>query len=152
MTKHGNLTLTAQRNLLKALFPDIHFQDQDLANVIQKYKNVDKIDNDASALLTMLMQKKAEDLRWVVDFELDNNNHLTRLLWMLPDQVDLWLKYHDVVINDNTTRTNQYQLPLGVFIIIDNKNKTRLVCQVLASDETLDTHVWILKCIRRATE
>ncbi|CAB4425841.1 unnamed protein product [Rhizophagus irregularis] len=63
----------------------------------------------------------------------NNDNRLTRLLWISPDQVELWLKYHDVVINDNTTRTNQYQLPL-------------------ASDETLDTHVWILKCIRRATE
>jgi len=98
------------------------------------------------------MQKKTEDLRWVVDFELDKDNRLTRLLWMSPDQVDLWHKYHDVVINDNTSRTNQYQMPLGVFIIIDNKCKTRLVCQVLVSDESLDTHVWILKCIKRATE
>ena len=63
MTKHGNLTLTAQRNLLKARFPDLHFQNQDLANAIQKYKNTDKINNDASALLTVLMQKKIEDLR-----------------------------------------------------------------------------------------
>ena len=38
MTKHGNLTLTAQRNLLKARFPDLHFQNQNLANAIQKYK------------------------------------------------------------------------------------------------------------------
>ncbi|EXX54899.1 hypothetical protein RirG_230330 [Rhizophagus irregularis DAOM 197198w] len=135
MTKYGSLTLTAQRNLLKARFPDLHFQDQDLANVIHKYKIADKINNDASALLTTLMQKKAEDLRW-----------------MSPDQVDLWLRYHDVVINDNTARTNQYQMPLGVFIIIDNKCKSRLVCQVLVSDETLNTHVWILECIKKATE
>ncbi|PKY30964.1 hypothetical protein RhiirB3_448319 [Rhizophagus irregularis] len=58
MTKHRNLTLTAQRNFLKPRFPVIHFQDQDLANLIQKYKNMDKINNDASALLTMLMQRK----------------------------------------------------------------------------------------------
>ena len=152
MTKHGNLTLTAQRNLLKARFPDIYFQDQDLANAIQKYKNADKVNNDASALLTMLMQKKIEDSRWVVDFELDKDNRLTRLLWMSPDQVDLWLRYYDVIINDNTARTNQYQMPLGVFIVIDNKCKTRLVCQTLVSDESLNTHIWILKCIRRATE
>ena len=85
MTKHGNLTLTAQRNLLKAHFPDLHFQNQDLANTIQKYKNTDKINNDASALLTVLMQKKIEDLRWIVEFELDKDNHLTRLFWMTPD-------------------------------------------------------------------
>ena len=152
MTKHGNLTLTAQRNLLKARFPDLYFQNQDLANAIQKYKNTDKINNDASALLTVLMQKKIEDLRWIVEFELDKNNRLTRLFWMTPDQVNLWLKYYDVMINDNTARTNQYQMPFGVFVIIDNKGKTRLICQVLASDETLETHIWILECIRRATE
>ena len=152
MTKHGNLTFTAQRNFLKARFPDLHFQNQDLANTIQKYKNTDKINNDASALLTILMQKKIEDLRWIVKFELDKDNHLTCLFWMTSDQVNLWLKYYDVVINDNTARTNQYQMPFGVFVIIDNKGKTRLVCQVLASDKTLETHIWILECIRRATE
>ncbi|RHZ53322.1 hypothetical protein Glove_443g1 [Diversispora epigaea] len=152
MTKHGNLSLTAQRNLLKARFPNLHFQDQDLANAIQKYKNINKINNDASTLLTSLLQKKIEDLRWVVDFELDKENQLTRLLWMSPDQIDLWLKYYDVVVNDNTAKTNQYQMLLGIFIIIDNKCKTRLVCQALVSDETLDTHVWILECIRKATE
>ncbi|CAG8730544.1 7459_t:CDS:2 [Cetraspora pellucida] len=58
MTKHGNLSLTVQRSLLKARFPDLHFQNQDLANAIQKYKKSDKINNDASVLLTSLMQKK----------------------------------------------------------------------------------------------
>ncbi|RHZ84102.1 hypothetical protein Glove_85g101 [Diversispora epigaea] len=114
MTRHGNLTLTAQRNLLKARFQNLHFQDQNLANAIQKYKNVKKINNDASILLTSLMQKK----KW-----------LTCGL-----------------------NTNQYQMPLGIFIIIDNKYKTRLVCQALVSDETLDTYIWILEYIRKATE
>ncbi|CAB4489231.1 unnamed protein product [Rhizophagus irregularis] len=106
ITKYGSLTLTAQRNLLKARFPDLHFQDQGLANIIHKYKIADKVNNDTSALLTTLMQKKAEDLHWIVDFELDKDNRLTCLLWMSSDQVDLWLRYHDVVINDNTARTN----------------------------------------------
>ncbi|RHZ81185.1 hypothetical protein Glove_123g64 [Diversispora epigaea] len=39
---------------------------QDLANAIQKYKNIDKIKNDASILLTSLMQKKIEDLSWII--------------------------------------------------------------------------------------
>ena len=45
---------------------------------------------------------------------------------MFPDQVDLWLKYHDDVTNDNTARTNQYQMPLGVFVIIDSRCKIRI--------------------------
>ncbi|GES92607.1 protein FAR1-related sequence 5-like [Rhizophagus clarus] len=42
-------------------------------------------------------------------------------------------------------------MPLGVFIVIDNKCKTRLVCQALVSDESFDTYVWILNCIKNAT-
>ncbi|CAB4426412.1 unnamed protein product [Rhizophagus irregularis] len=62
MTKYRSLTLTAQRNLLEVQFLDLHFQDQDLANIIYKYKIADKVNNDASALLITLMQKKVEDL------------------------------------------------------------------------------------------
>ncbi|PKK59279.1 hypothetical protein RhiirC2_795049 [Rhizophagus irregularis] len=76
------------------------------------YEFADKINNDAFVLLTKLMQKKAEDLCWIVDFELDKDNRLTRLLWMSPDQVEP---------------------------------------TILVSDESLDTHIWILNCIKRAT-
>lgn len=151
MTRHANLSLAAQKRLLKARFPDLNFQDQDLANAIQKVKKTAGVNNDASILLTSLMQKKLEDPRWVVDFELDQDNRLVRLLWMSPGQVDLWLKYYDVVVNDNTAKTNQYQMPLGIFVVIDNKCKTRLACQVLMSNETVDTHVWILEHVKKAT-
>ncbi|CAG8678893.1 14198_t:CDS:2, partial [Cetraspora pellucida] len=61
-------------------------KNQDLANAIQKAKSMTKISNDASVLLTFLMQKKLEDPRWVVDFELNNDNSLIRLLWMSSGQ------------------------------------------------------------------
>ncbi|CAG8808511.1 30503_t:CDS:2, partial [Racocetra persica] len=79
ITKHSNLSLIVQKSLLKARFSDLNFQDQDLVNEIQKAKSTTKISNDTSVLLTTLMQKKLEDPCWVVDFELDNNNHLTHL-------------------------------------------------------------------------
>jgi hypothetical protein len=60
-----------------------------LANVIHKYKIADKVNNNASALLITLMQKKAEDLCWIVDFELNKDNRLIHLLWMTSNQVDL---------------------------------------------------------------
>ncbi|CAG8493871.1 32016_t:CDS:2, partial [Racocetra persica] len=104
MMKYSNLSLTVQKSLLKARLLDLNFQDQDLANVIQKAKNV-------------------------VDFDLDKDNRLIRLLWILLDQIDLWLRYYNVVVNDNISWTNQYQIPLEIFVVIDNKCKTRLVCQ-----------------------
>ncbi|CAG8546554.1 6753_t:CDS:2 [Cetraspora pellucida] len=45
-------------------------------NAIQKVKKTAVVNNDALILLTSLMQKKLENLCWVVDFKLDKDNHL----------------------------------------------------------------------------
>lgn len=109
MTKYGNLSITLQRNLLKARFPKMNCSDSDLSNAIQRFKSLrdrSNMHDDASDLLINLVQKKQEDPRFFVKFELDNDNWVTRLFWMTPEQVVLWIKYHDVIINDNMAKTN----------------------------------------------
>ncbi|CAB4473076.1 unnamed protein product [Rhizophagus irregularis] len=53
MTKHANLSITVQRNLLKARFPKINYTDSDLSNAIQRIKIISRsnMHNDASDLL-----------------------------------------------------------------------------------------------------
>ena len=70
---------------------------------------------------------------------------------MSPSQIALWLEYHDVVLNDNTAKTNRYNMPLSLFLIVDNNTKSRLVAQSLVSDETVETYKWILECTKKAT-
>ncbi|CAB4476558.1 unnamed protein product [Rhizophagus irregularis] len=79
MTRYGNLSITLQRNLLKARFPKMNCSDSDLSNAIQKFKSLDRsnMHNDASDLLINLVQKKQEDPQFFVKFELDNDNRLT---------------------------------------------------------------------------
>ncbi len=48
------------------------------------------------------------------------DNHLTSLFWMRPSQIDLQKRFHDIVINDNTSKTNQYQMYLSLTIVVDN--------------------------------
>src|SRR2546426_686775 len=63
---------------------------------------------------------------------------------MSPSQIALWLEYHDVVLNDNITKTNCYNMPLSFFLIIDiyNNTKSHLVAQSLVSDETVHHEVF----------
>ena len=96
--------------------------------------------HDASNLLKTLIQNKSNDPRWFVEFQLNDENRLTRLFWMSPSQIALWLEYHDVVLNDNTAKTNRYNMPLSLFLIVDNNTKSRLVAQSLVSDETVETY------------
>jgi len=86
------------------------------------------------------MNHKSNDPEWVVEFELDDENRLTRIFWMSPAQVVLWLEYHDVVLNDNTAKTNCYQMLLSLFLIIDNNTRSCLIAQALVSDETTESY------------
>lgn len=151
LTEYGNLTIGAQRRLLKAKFPDESILDRDLANAIQKFKIRTDENLDASRLLTTLIGRKSHDHQWAVEFELDNENRLTRLFWMSPEQIVLWLEYSDVILNDNTAKTNRYQMPLSLFLAVDNNTRSRLVAQALVSDETTESYKWILECTKKAT-
>ncbi|CAB5183793.1 unnamed protein product [Rhizophagus irregularis] len=80
MTKHANLSITVQRNLLKARFPKINYTDSDLSNAIQRIKIISRsnMHNDASDLLIGLVQKKQENPHFFLKFELDADNRLVR--------------------------------------------------------------------------
>ena len=127
LTKNGNLTISTQRRLLKAKFPDESILDCDLANAIQKFKICTDENLDASHLLTTLIERKSHDHQWTVEFELNNENRLTCLFWMLPEQIVLWLKQYDVILNDNIAKTNWYQMSLSLFLAVNNNTRSRLV-------------------------
>lgn len=151
LTQHGNLPITTQRKLLKAKFPNLSILDRDLANAIQKFKVKVDVINDASQLLKTLLQRRSDDPGWFVEFQLDQENRLTRLFWMSPIQIALWMEYYDVILNDNTAKTNRYQMPLSLFLVVDNNTRSRLVAQALISDETTESYKWILDCTKNAT-
>ena len=79
LTEGENLSITTQRKLLKAKFPTASILNCDLMNAIQRFKVHDNEKNDASRLLTTLMNRKSNDSEWVVEFELDDENRLTRI-------------------------------------------------------------------------
>ncbi|CAG8750746.1 44451_t:CDS:2, partial [Gigaspora margarita] len=56
-----------------------------------------------------------------------------------------------VVPYDNTSRTNKYNYPLSLFIIINNDRKSHLGAQVFLNDETQESYEWVLQQILDAT-
>jgi hypothetical protein len=93
-----------------------------------------------------------EEHGWFVEAKLEGeDNHLTGLFWMRPSQIDLWQRFHDVVINDNTAKTNKYNMYLSLTIVVDNHARSRMAATAVVSDETKETYQWILECLLRAT-
>ena len=105
-----------------------------------------------SRLFEYLEKLKEEDSRWVIYKDWDHEtNTLTKIFWMSPNQLEIWTHYHDVILNDNTAKTNRYELSLSFFVAVDNNMKSRIVAQALMDRETKDAYAWVLQCTLDAT-
>ncbi|RIB00238.1 hypothetical protein C2G38_2222721 [Gigaspora rosea] len=135
------------RNLLQPLFPNQLFLIQDLSNAIQKIKREKQVvGSDASHLLKLLLQQQKEDpVMFVQPLINADSNRLSGIFWMTSSQIMLWSRYYDVVLHDNTSRTNKYNFPLSLFILVDNDGKSRLGAQAFLSDETQESYEWVLQ-------
>ncbi|RGB35015.1 hypothetical protein C1646_759828 [Rhizophagus diaphanus] len=47
----------------------------------------------------------------------------------MPSQLELWYQYSDIVVQDVTCKTNNYEMALSLFIILDKNRNIRLVAQ-----------------------
>ncbi|CAG8594821.1 2611_t:CDS:2 [Funneliformis mosseae] len=76
---------------------------------------------------------------------------LTHLFWMSPEQHILWLCYHDVIMHNNTCKTNHYNHLLSLFITPNNNLKTRIVTQAIVDDKSQLSYEWVFRCVKDAT-
>jgi hypothetical protein len=150
---YGHCDAHTIRNLLQPLFPDQLFLTQDLSNAIQKIKREKKINgSDASHLLKFLLnQQKEEPTMFVQPLINADSNRLCGIFWMTASQIILWSRYSDVILHDNTSRTNKYNYPLSLFILVDNEGKSRLAAQAFLNDETQESYEWVLQQTLDAT-
>ncbi|CAG8622524.1 10499_t:CDS:1 [Diversispora eburnea] len=151
---HGHCDATMIRNLLQPKYPDRVFLSSDLSNAIQKIKRENGINlGDAASLLMKLLAYQKNNPEWFVKPLIDDtSNRLIGIFWMSPEQRQRWIKFYDVIIHDNTARTNKYNYPLSLFILIDNYNKSRLAAQAIIQDERQESYEWLLQCCLEACE
>src|SRR6266511_1437766 len=138
---------------LQKRFPNAIIHPKNVYNAICRFRNNQKITKtDAAQTYDRLIQLQREEHGWFVEAKLEGeDNHLTGLFWMRPSQIDLWQRFHDVVINDNTAKTNKYNMYLSLTIVVDNHAHSRMAATAVVSDETKETYQWILECLLRAT-
>ncbi|PKK76962.1 hypothetical protein RhiirC2_771903 [Rhizophagus irregularis] len=84
-----------------------------------------QLGNDVSRLLVHLEKCKDYDCRWIIFKDWDHEtNTLTKIFWMTPNQIEAWCQFSDVIINDNTAKTNCYEMALSFFVAIDSNMKS----------------------------
>jgi hypothetical protein len=118
-----------------------------IENHMRKYKrgSSDVMGNQAMDLFRELINLKKQDPEWVVRHMLEQSTmRLDRVFWMAPEQRRLYIRYHDVVINDTTAQSNRFRMGLNVTAVIDNRGATRIVALALIRTEGGEDFKWIL--------
>ncbi|CAB5181640.1 unnamed protein product [Rhizophagus irregularis] len=139
--------------MLQKWFPDAVIHPKNVYNAICLFRRDQKVmKTDAAETYDKLIKMQREEHGWFVEARLEgDDNHLTGFFWMRPSQIELWQKFHDVAINDNTSQINKYRMYLSLTIVIDNHVRSRMVATAVVSDETKETYQWILECLLHAT-
>ncbi|CAG8713217.1 18279_t:CDS:2, partial [Racocetra fulgida] len=145
--------LSTIRSLVSAKYSDQLFLTCDLANIVTQLRREHHIEgNDASRLLTLLYEYKEADPNWYIKPLIDPvSSRLRGIFWMDPGQRERWIRFCDIIIQDNTAQTNHYNFPLCLFVLINNYNKTRIAVQALMPDETIESFQWVMQQLEDAT-
>lgn len=152
LTQHCKMGATAQRRYLEGKYPSHPIYSVDLYAAIKKFRpSAKSLSNDAAQMSDWLDKQKERDSRWVVARGWDDDNTLTHLLWMTPEQVENWIQFSDCVINDITHKTNRYGMALSLFVGFDRNRQNIIFAQGLLIDESKDSHIWLFRQIIEAT-
>jgi hypothetical protein len=139
------------KRILLNRFREVMFTDYDIYNEVQKHRKiVNPKETDAGNLVQLLSKKQCEE-GYFFRFQLHENNQLQYIFWCSPDQIALYQGFSDVVIHDNTYKTNKWNMPLGVFTVIDEFNRSRIVGTCLAVDESQEAYEWAYSKLLEAT-
>ncbi|RIB17484.1 hypothetical protein C2G38_2187183 [Gigaspora rosea] len=66
-TEIGNLNMRTQYRMLTKQYPNAFFLPQDLSNAIRSFKRQNHTECEAAILLNELLERKADDTRWVIN-------------------------------------------------------------------------------------
>ncbi|KAH1253239.1 Protein FAR1-RELATED SEQUENCE 11 [Glycine max] len=77
-------------------------------------------------------------------YTLDEERRLEHIFWSPVSCFDWYQKYDDVVVFDTTYKVNSYEMPLGIFVGMNNHGKTILFGCALLRNETTSAFRWLM--------
>ncbi|XP_019434789.1 PREDICTED: protein FAR1-RELATED SEQUENCE 11-like isoform X2 [Lupinus angustifolius] len=120
------------------------YLEKDVRNFLQFQCSVGN-ENDASDVLKLCKSLKDIDDAFQYDFTMDDNNKLEHIIWVFGDSIRAYEAFGDVVVFDTTYRINRYDMPLGLWVGIDNHGNSIFFGCVLLRDEKIPSFRWALK-------
>lgn len=120
------------------------FTEKDVRNLLQSFRKVDPEDESID-LLRMCRNIKDKDQNFRFEFTLDSNNRLENIAWSYASSVQLYEIFGDAVVFDTTHRLNAFDMPLGIWVGMNNYGMPCFFGCVLLREENLRSFSWALK-------
>ncbi|CAH9141809.1 unnamed protein product [Cuscuta epithymum] len=120
------------------------FTEKDVRNLLQSYRKVDPEDEGID-LLRMCRNIKERDSNFKYDFTLDSNNRLENIAWSYASSIQSYEVFGDAVVFDTTHCLTAFDMPLGIWVGVNNYGMPCFFGCVLLREENVRSFSWALK-------
>ena len=122
------------------------FFQQGIRNLYVKMRKMHVV-NDAMDLLQFCKVAKERNSNFQYAFTTDEEKMLEHIFWSHFHSFDWYKKYGDVVVFDTTYKVNDYDMPFGIFVDVNNHGKSILFGCALLQNETTSAFQWLMKVL-----
>ncbi|VFQ61528.1 unnamed protein product [Cuscuta campestris] len=105
---------------------------------------------DAQMVIDKLFRKHETCSAFHFEYDVDDNDQLTRLFWCDPVARKNYAMFGDVVSFDATYETNRYNMIFAPFTGVDNHQKCITFVAGLINKEDDESYAWLFRCFLNA--
>ncbi|MCL7032924.1 hypothetical protein MKW94_028516 [Papaver nudicaule] len=120
------------------------FTEKDVRNLLQALKKFDQVD-DSVDLLRMCKNIKDKDPHFRYEYTLDVNERLENIAWSYASSIHSYDIFGDAVVFDTTHRLTSFDMPLGIWVGMNNYGTPCFFACVLLREENTRSFCWALK-------
>lgn len=120
------------------------FTEKDVRNLLQSFRKLDP-EEESIDLLRMCRNIKERDPNFKFEYTLDSNNRLENIAWSYASSVQSYEIFGDAVVFDTTHRLTAIDMPLGIWVGMNNYGMPCFFGCVLLREENLRSFSWALK-------
>ncbi|XP_076906775.1 protein FAR1-RELATED SEQUENCE 11-like [Bidens hawaiensis] len=120
------------------------FTEKDIRNLLQSFRKVD-LEDESIDLLRMCRNIKDKDHNFQFEYKFDSNNRLENIAWSYASSIQSYEVFGDAVVFDTTHKLNAFDMPLGIWVGMNNYGMPCFFGCALLREENLKSYLWASK-------
>lgn len=103
----------------------------------------EQAEDDVRKTMEVFAELGSRDPHFTYRVQADKDGRITTLMWANGSSILQYTFFGDVVTFDTTYRTYLYNMPIGLFVGVNNHFQSIIMAGVLVRDEKVETFKWV---------